>query len=294
MTAQRISLLGLGRVGTAVARRLCAQGVALTVWNRTAARSYAFDGRAAVGLSVAAACQASEIIVLCLDDYSTSLELMDAVADDSSLAGKLLVQLSSGTASDARTLAAWAQMHQLQYLDGAVLAPPTPADTNSGICVFSGPEESWEAGRDSLSLAAGLVRYVGEEIGRAATLECALRSYVHGASLAMLHGAALCESEGHALTEYFFLAKRLGEQLANTADSGKDMIARTLYAGDVCRVATHLRLQRHVQRMSHDNEIDTQLPDTVSQLMKKAQAAGYGDDEITALFEILKRGAEFS
>ena len=154
---------------------------------------------------------------------------------------------------------------------------------------YAGDEALWERYRATLSLPAGLARYLGEAIGAAATLDCALLEYYYGATLAPLHGAALCDSENMALTEYFFVAKQLGGLLTATADAAREMIPKERYAGNQCALDVHVAALRHIQRMSHDNDLDTRLPDTLVHAYRKAVAAGHGEDEIAAVFEVLRR-----
>ena len=70
------------------------------------------------------------------------------------------------------------------------------------------------------------------------------------------------------------------------------MIDRELYRGIDCALSTHLAALRHIQRLSHDNEVDTRLPDVLMAAYKKAVAAGHGDDEIAAVFEVLRRSGD--
>lgn len=284
-----LAVLGLGRMGSALARCFAAAGVPLTVWNRSPAKSDAFAGQAAIAPNAAAAVASNEIIVLSLTDYSAGLEVMDAVAGATPLAGKTLVQITSGTSTDARTTAAWARMHGLGYLDAAILSYPSGVGSAAAIVFYAGDESLWERYRATLALPGGLTRYVGETIGHAATLDCAALEYYYGATLAMLHGAALCESEGLPLAEYFFIVKKLGALLSATADSAREMIAKERYDGQDCTLDVHVAALRHIQRTSHDNEVDTRVPDTIINAYRKAVAAGYGDDEIASVFELLRR-----
>ncbi|MEQ8662687.1 MAG: NAD(P)-binding domain-containing protein, partial [Gammaproteobacteria bacterium] len=292
MTPGATTLLGLGRMGSALAGCLLTGGVPLTLWNRSPARCAAFHGRATIAPSAAAACTDSELIIVSLANYSAALEVLDAVSAAVPLAGRTLVQLTSGSASDARTLQAWAHMHGLGYLDCAVIAHPQAVGGSDAIVLCAGDEALWERHQATLRLFGGTCRYLGEDIGAAATLDCAVLDYYYGATLAMLHGAALTAAGSLPLTEYFFLVKKLAPALAATADGAREMIAREIYAGNACTLDVHVAMLRHIQRMSHDNELDTRLPDTLVQAYRKAIAAGYGEDEIAAVFEVLRRDGE--
>ncbi|MGR8920980.1 MAG: NAD(P)-dependent oxidoreductase [Gammaproteobacteria bacterium] len=282
------SVLGLGRMGSAVADCLADAGVPLTVWNRTPARAFGFDGRAAIGLNAGAACAGSELIVLCLSDYGAGFEVLDEAAEAVDLAGRTLLQLTSGTASDARTMQAWAQMHRMHYLDGAILGYPSGIGTDATIIFYAGEESSFERVRDTLAPLAGTNRYVGEDAGAAATFDCAALGFYYGAALALLGGAALCEAENLPLTEFFFIAKKMLPMLSATADASREMIGREVYAGNQCDLDTHAAALRHVQRMMHDSEVDTRLADTLMAAFKRALGDGLGDDELPALFETLR------
>ncbi|MGW7328915.1 NAD(P)-binding domain-containing protein, partial [Streptomyces sp. NPDC054840] len=72
-----LTLLGLGDMGTAIARTWLAAGHPLTVWNRTPAKAGALAAEgAAVAASAADAVAASALVVVCLlDDVSVGSTL---------------------------------------------------------------------------------------------------------------------------------------------------------------------------------------------------------------------------
>ena len=281
-------------MGAAIASCFADADIPLTVWNRSPAKCTPFDGRAAIGLNAGAACGASDLIVVCLTNYSVSLEVMDDVAAHTDLAGKTLVQVTSGTPSDARTMHAWASMHEMSYLDAAIIGYPGSVGTDTVALLVSGDETLWEQYQDTFKLLTGVCRFAGDDIGAAATLDCAVLEYYYGGTLAMLHGAALCESEGLGLNEYFYLVKSLTPLLPATADLAKSMINRERYDETQCAIDVHVAALRHIQRLAHDNEVEPRVSDTIINALKKASAAGYGDEDIAATFEILRRDSKRS
>ncbi|MBK6658906.1 MAG: NAD(P)-dependent oxidoreductase [Proteobacteria bacterium] len=292
MSHPATAMLGLGRMGSALAGALADATVPLTVWNRNPARAYAFEGRARLARSAAQACAEAELLVLSLSDYSAGIEVMDEVAEQVELADKTLVQLTSGSPADARTMDAWAGMHGMHYLDGAIVAYPNAVGSAQAVLFYAGDEARYERYRPTLAAFGGVSQFVGEAIGAAATLDCAVLEYYYGATLAMLHGAALCESEQLPLTQYFQTIKAVAPLLNATADGARTMIDRENYSGVDCAMSTHVAALRHIQRLAHDNEVDTRLPDVLMAAYKKAAAAGHGDDEIAAVFEVLRRSCE--
>ena len=285
------TVIGLGRMGSAVAGCLAEAGVPLTVWNRTTSRAYPFAGRGRVAPGAADACAAAELVLLSLSDYSAGIEVMDDVANDIELADKTLVQLTRGSPADARTMDAWAGMHGMHYLDAAIIAYPNTVGSAQALLFYAGEEARYERYRPTLSLLGAVSQYVGVAIGAAAALECAVLEYYYGATLAMLHGAALCDSEQLPLNLYFQTVKTLTPRFSATADNARTMITRELYTGVECTLDTHLAALRHIQRLSHDNDVDTRLPDTLMAAFKKA-AVSYADEEIAAVFEVLRKTPE--
>jgi 3-hydroxyisobutyrate dehydrogenase-like beta-hydroxyacid dehydrogenase len=282
------AVLGLGRMGAALARALAAGGLEVTVWNRSPARAYALEREARVARSPGAACAGAGFIVLSLSDYSAGMEVMDAATAEADLGRKVLVQLTSGSPTDARTMHAWARMQGLRYLDAAIVGYPQNVGTPAALLFVAGDEAAYEECRDALALL-GTVHFVGEAPGAAAALDCAVLEYYYGATLAMLHGAALCESEALPLAPYFNIVKALAPLLTTTADAARTMIDRELYAGTECTLDVHVAALRHIQRMSHDNEVEPRFPDTLMHAYRRALGAGHGSDEIASVFEVLRR-----
>lgn len=288
MPHPRTAVLGLGRLGAAVADCLARAGVPLTVWNRNPARAYAFGDRARLGASAAEACGDAELIVLCLADYHAGIEVMEDVSGEVELDDKTLVQLGSGTPADARSMNAWTGMHGMHYLDGAPLTLAGNLGTPQASVFFAGDEARFERFRATLLALGGGVRHLDEAIGAAATLQAALLDYYYGATFAMLHGAALCESEGVSLLDFFQGVKALAPTLSDTADRARGMIDRENYAGVGAPLAAHIAALRPLQRLAHDNEVEPRLPDLLMAGLRRA-AAGHGDEDIAALYEVLRR-----
>src|ERR1700690_4070566 len=129
-----VTLIGAGRMGSALATVLFHRGLATTVWNRTGAKT---EVLARLGLSVAQNLQESvreaDIVIVSLSDYSSTRQLLRQPAIETALRGKIVVQLSSGTPKEAREMDTWARRYGIAYIDGAILGSPawigTPACT---------------------------------------------------------------------------------------------------------------------------------------------------------------------
>ena len=128
-----ITAIGLGRMGSALARALMQAGHQVTVWNRTPARMQPLLTLGARGAATAAeAVHASPLILVCIDNYAATLRLLGDPEVRQHLCGRTLIQLSTGSPGEARESEAWCQALGALYVDGAILCGPESIGTEHG------------------------------------------------------------------------------------------------------------------------------------------------------------------
>ena len=191
---RRVSVIGLGLLGSAIARAFFDSGYELTVWNRSPERAVAFDGTAQVASSVAEACNASDVIVVCLIAPDACRSALRQPPSEQAISGKLVVQLTTTTPDDALDEARWASRHGAEYLGGAILASPATVGTDRAKAFYSGPQDVFDEHRLLLQVLAPNSVYLGEPVGRAATMDHALLELSYGCLAVLYHSVALCEA----------------------------------------------------------------------------------------------------
>src|SRR5271169_5620363 len=106
---QKVTVIGAGRMGSALAAALHKRGFDTTVWNRTSSKT---ESLSRLGLRVAPslleAVGNAEIVVVNLNNYESTNQLLRQPAIETALGAKVLVQLSSGTPDEAREMESWA------------------------------------------------------------------------------------------------------------------------------------------------------------------------------------------
>ncbi|MFC4564574.1 NAD(P)-dependent oxidoreductase [Nocardiopsis mangrovi] len=284
-----VTLLGLGAMGTAMARTWLAAGYPLTVWNRTAARAEPLAAEGAkVAATAAEAVAASRLVVVCLlDDASVGEALADA-----DLAGKDVVNLTSGSPAQARARAEWARERGARFLDGGIMAiPPMIGVPDSGGYVFySGSGELFQEHGTALTVPTGAT-YVGENPGHAALLDVALLSAMYGMFAGVEHAFALVrKEEGIAPKEF---APLLVGWL--TAMSGAvHGIAEQLESGDYTTgVASNLAMivagNPTLLATAEEQGVSTELLAPYLTLMERLLAEGHGDEGTAGVVDLLTR-----
>ena len=120
-----ISVIGLGAMGSALARALLDANFGVTVWNRTEekARPIVSMG-ASVGATFDQALTASPKVVFCLPGYGATYQLVASQADDNLLAGRTIIQLSTASPKEAANAERWFSKQNAAFLAGAILCWP--------------------------------------------------------------------------------------------------------------------------------------------------------------------------
>ncbi|MER7567013.1 NAD(P)-dependent oxidoreductase [Streptomyces sp. NPDC048523] len=283
-----VTLLGLGAMGTALARTWLAAGHPLTVWNRTAARARPLDAQGAkVADSAAEAVAASALVVVCLLDDASVQEAL-AGAD---LAGRDLVNLTTGTPAQARERAEWARERGARYLDGGIMAvPPMIGVPDSGGYVFySGSPELFERHRKTLAVPGGTV-YVGQDAGFAALHDVALLSAMYGMFAGAAHAFALIRKED---IDPASLAPLLADWLVAMAPAvhrTADQLRSDDYTrGVVSTLAMQVAGTPAFLSTAEQQGVSPELLAPYFELMRRRLAEGSGEEDLTGVIDLLVR-----
>lgn len=280
-----ISTLGLGLMGSALARSLVNGGHDVTVWNRSPARMQPLvDMGAAPAVSVAAAVEASPVVLVNIDDYPSTRALFEAADVAEKLSGRVVVQLSTGTPQEAREFEAWFTSQGADYLDGALLCYPEDIGTPGATIVYSGRLPVFDRCEALLTSLGENPRFVGERVGSAAALDLAWLSSLYGAFAGAAHGIVLCESEGVDLGLYANVgvndAARWIIETAKDDDFGDPTATLSVWNAGLQRIRDQARAAT----------INSEVPDFVAGILDRAEAEGHGAEHIAAMVKVL-RGA---
>ncbi|TDC09927.1 NAD(P)-dependent oxidoreductase [Streptomyces sp. 8K308] len=191
---ERISILGLGAMGRALAGALLDGGREVTVWNRTGGKADELVARGArEATSVGEAIGAADLTVVCLlDDASVREALAPALRE---LAGSTLVNLTSGSARQARELAGWLDGYGVRFLAGGIMAVPPTVGTDGAFILYSGARDLFDRLAPVLA-PLGRSQWVGEDPGFAALYDMAALSGMYGMSAGVDHAVSLVHADG--------------------------------------------------------------------------------------------------
>ena len=281
-----ITLIGLGAMGSAIARSLIKSKFDITVWNRSPERMDNIVKLGAKGASsLEEAIVASPRIMICVSRYSDSHETLNQAEIIPHLSGKTILQLSTGTPSEVRQADRWFNEQGARYLDASIMVYPTTIGTEAGQLLISGDESVYRDCEPFIKSLGGDLRYLGSKIGAAAALDLAVLSRMCAVTPSVIHGALVCESEGVSLEQYadMFPAGDRGRSLAlaiHNNEFEKDISASVNVAiGCISSIKSH----------SDDLNINSEVPEFLLSLYYRAAAAGYQHQDAASLIQVLRK-----
>jgi len=292
---QKVAVIGAGRMGSALAAALYKRGFDTAVWNRTSSKT---ESLSRLGLHVAPsvleAVENSEIVIVNINGYESTNQLLRQPAIESALRAKVLVQLSSGTPDEAREMESWARSRGIDYLDGAIMNYPVDIGKPQGTVLYSGPDELFHRVKPVLLAFGDNAIFVGKEIGQASATDLAGLSFAMGTMLGFLHGYIVYETENLPVDGYLQIVKKFIPALeAALADlcskiQGKD------YGNTQAALETWAVAPRELIAWCEKHRVNHTLADPQLLLIERAVKAGKGQWDLAYLYEVLKHGADES
>lgn len=284
-----VTVLGLGPMGSAIARAFLDKGHRTTVWNRTAARSNALVARGAVGAQTAAdAVSASPVVVVCVIDYDAVRTILDGAIE--ALRGRTLVNLTADTPERAREMSAWTDEHGVRYLDGAIMTPTGSIGGPAAVVLYSGPQRVFDAHEQVLASLGGTASYLGADPGRAAAHDVALLDMFWTAMSGIVHGFALAAAENITADELAPYAKGIGGLLPPIIDAIAQRIESGDHPGDASTIASAAAGMQHIIDAADARGIDTTVLGAARLIVERVIDAGHGGDDFSRVAVALQPG----
>src|SRR5580693_4477961 len=269
----RVAVLGTGIMGTGMAHSLLRSGLDVTVWNRSSGRAapLAADGADVAGSPSEAVADADAVISILWDGNSVADVMADALpaAPD----GVLWVQASTVSVHDADDmLAALADGCGARYVDAPVLA--------------AGPEELRDPLAPVFGAIAARIVWVSERPGDGTRLKLVANSWV--ATIVAATAQSIAFAQGLGLDPRAFLDMMRGSAVdaPYLHAKGQAIIAGQFapsFAVDGAVKDTGL-----IAAAMRESGTDATLMEAVGNQYRKAADAGYGEEDMAAVFRAFR------
>jgi 3-hydroxyisobutyrate dehydrogenase len=278
----RVGLLGVGLMGSAMARRLLDQGIEVTAWDRDAGHVRALEARGGKPAEQPSEVVGSAgVVITMLPTADVILDIVEPLLADWPK-GTVWLQMSSVGAAEADQLTQAAEAHAIRLVDAPVSGSTHPAEEGQLTILASGPDSARTAVEPVFEALASRVLWVGEA-GMGSRLKLAANHWMITMVAALAESMHLCEAMG--LDQQQFIALLDGGPLGSAYALQKlDEMRRHQYpAGFPVRLALKdLELVREVEQNS-----PTTMPllDVVLERFRSATEE-LADQDLAAIYEL--------
>jgi 3-hydroxyisobutyrate dehydrogenase len=280
----RIAILGLGAMGSRMAKRLLQAGFTVAVYNRSSLPVDELVGAGAIGgKTPRMAAEGAEIVIAMVRDDEASHAVWCDERDGAAMglgSGAIAIESSTLSPRWVSELAARVLRTGAAFLDAPVVGSRPQADAGQLIHLVGGDEKVFDRARNVLSALGGAAHHVGP-VGSGATLKLVVN--------------ALFGTQVAALAELLALLRRsggdpaaLGEVLSSlpvTSAAAKGALALMLKRLDSPLFPIDLVEKDFAYTLAHAETTSTELPLTraAHAQFAKAKAEGLEASNITAL-----------
>ncbi|GAB2983559.1 NAD(P)-dependent oxidoreductase [Saccharothrix stipae] len=288
MTNTKVTVLGLGAMGAALATALVRAGHPTAVWNRSPGKADALVGLGATAAPTARdAVSAADVVIACLFDADSVHEVLDPVAD--LLTGRTLVNVTTTTPDQSREIAGWAAAHGVAYLDGGIMAVPQMIGQPGSSVLYSGSRAAFDRYRPLLDLW-GESAYFGEDAGVASLYDLALLAGMYVMFAGFLHGAAMVGGAGVSAAEFAERAAPWLSAMTGAFAGFAAVVDGGDYTGPGQQSLEFSDLGDMVDASAAQG-ISTEVVGVVQGLIRRQVDAGHGKEGFARIFESIRQPA---
>ena len=282
-----VGFVGLGVMGSGVARRLLEAGHTLTVWNRTREKAEPLLDAGAHWAETARDVAERSDIVFTMVTNTAAVKAVTEGADGilAGLApGKVYVDMSTASPANTRALAEQVAAIGAQMLDAPVSGSVITLEEGKLSIMVGGDAEVFERVRPVLLAIGPKVFHIGPN-GSAVTMKIAVNLQLQVQMLAFSEGVLLAEKSGIARERAVevMLASVIASPML--AYRGPFVLEHPEEAWFDCRM-----MQKDMNlALELGREVEVPLPTTAvtNEFLTAANAIGVGEKDFAALFDVL-------
>lgn len=279
-----VTVVGLGSMGSALARCLVANGHAVTVWNRSPDKAAPLVALGATHVAdLARAIARSDLIVVCVMSQQQTRELLSPLGK--ALSGKTVFDMSTGDAENAAKLAEKLSQAGAECLIGMISAYPSGIGKPETAIIVAGAPQAWQRFADLTKQLGGASDWVSPDPSAIAALFAALFTARQGFMFGMIYGALVCRKAGIPLQAF-------ADQLPGVMgmmENYRAVFAATVPNGDYdnaeASLASYASSLEDALRTFKAMGAPRELPQLMFDKANAAMRDGYADKQLTALVE---------
>lgn len=275
----KITVLGLGIIGSAWAKNLIADGHTVRCWNRTPKNFPNFTA------SIQEAVDQAEVIFIIVYDPPAVQSVLNQIKSKLGL-GQLVIQSSTISAKWTRLFAEEVQKTGAWYLEAPFTGSKVAAEQRQTIYYLGGDPEIVEKARPVLKSISSTLLHIGP-LGSASTVKLAMNLYIAGIAQTLCESLMLCREAGIP-DEIYFKALMPNAARSGVSDLKGPKLRQHDYSAQFSlkNMAKDLRLT-----LETAEELSLSLEQTghLKNIYDRGIAAGWSNDDFIGLMRLLEK-----
>jgi 3-hydroxyisobutyrate dehydrogenase len=285
---KNVTVIGLGNMGTGIARRILQAGFDLTVYNRTMAKAEALaNSGAKAATSPREAVQNAELIICIVADDAASQQIWMGENGILDSLGKDTILIESSTLSHAwvRELSRLASQRGLAFLDAPVNGGPSMAAAGQLKIMVGGEAEVLEQARPVLTSFSEQITHMGPHGAGAMTK--LINNMMSGVQIvALAEGLYIAERAGLNLEQVVSVITNAGP--ASPIVKMRASLMATRHYGEPSFLLRHIRKDvAYALRLAEEVDAPLTTGSAARELYRMAGRLGHDDADLAAVFESL-------
>ncbi|MCD4781522.1 MAG: NAD(P)-dependent oxidoreductase [Candidatus Omnitrophica bacterium] len=277
---KKLTLIGTGTLGSAIARRLSQQGFDLMVYNRTKEKALKLS---AMGIHVAdnirVALEHSDRILLVLSEKRAIDALIKK--DDLVFENKLILQMGTITSKESVDLDEYIRSKGGEYLEAPVLGSRNETSKGALLIMVGGDSGLYQAQKDYLDVL-GPSFYIGQ-VGMAATIKLALNHLIAAHAYAFSFSLGMVEKKGVPVEVFNTILKK-SSLYAPMYDKKFEGWIKRDFSNPNFPTKHLLKDVSLIIKEAQEQNIDTQLMRALTNVIRKSLEMGLEDQDYSSIF----------
>ncbi|MGE5672923.1 MAG: NAD(P)-dependent oxidoreductase [Mycobacterium leprae] len=286
---RRIGFIGLGAMGSPMAKNLLKAGFAVTVYNRTAAKTVPLaEAGAKVAPDLKSLAAECDTIITMLTDGPAVASLVEGEEGLLALCrpGQVIIDMSTIAPQETRHFNALAAAKGIIWVDAPVSGTVKPAQDGTLVILVGGDQATFEANRDVFAAMGKASFYFGAS-GQGSVAKLAVNAILGVQIQVLAEAVVLGEKNGIARSQML-------EMIATTAVASPIVLGKSgNFVKGEYPSAFGLALQHKdlglAVNLGHQSGVAMPVAAAAHQTYTAAKAAGMGTEDMSAIHKQIER-----
>jgi 3-hydroxyisobutyrate dehydrogenase len=279
---KKLGWIGLGNMGTPMAKNLEKAGFSVSVFNRTTEKTKPFEGTGAtISSSVSELVADSDIIFTMLSNDAAIQATYDEIFKIESIEGKIFIDMSTISQQLSESIAKKVKEKGGSFLDAPVAGSTQPAINGALIIMVGGEASALEIARPYLEKLGKLIKHLGPN-GKGIAAKLSVNYFISVLYLGLAETVLFAENNGINRTDMLEIINE------SASGSGATKVKTRLLINEDYAPAFALSLMTKDLLLAQQNGVNYPLTNSILETYLNAEKSGLGNQDVISIINYLK------